>query len=84
MTMKDAHGHGSDSGNPSTIKSGGLRGVGLAAGYSAPIGAANRRPDRDFKSDADRTVYDLRQRMASTGPGHTAGLMQGVKNLLGG
>jgi len=79
MTMKDAHGHGSDSGNPSTIKSGGLRGVGIAGGFSGkPL--APRQPT----SEAMRTVADLRSRMSSAEPGHSSALMQGIKNLLGG
>jgi hypothetical protein len=76
--MKDARGHGSD------MRSGGLRGVTLGPDFRAPIGAMKMRPDRDFKNDAERTVYDLRQRMASAGPGHKTGLMQGIKNFLGG
>ena len=76
--MKDARGHGSD------IRSGGLRGVTLASGFRAPSQAGAMRPDRDFKTDADRTVAGLRARMAGTGPGHQTGLMQGIKNFIGG
>ena len=42
------------------------------------------RHDRNYKNDAERTVADLRSRMSSTGDGHKAGLLQGIKNLLGG
>ena len=76
--MKDALGHGSD------IRSGGLRGVTLGPNYRAPISGSKMRPDRDYKNDAERTVADLRSRMSSTGDGHKAGLLQGIKNLLGG
>lgn len=76
--MKDAQGHGSN------IRSGGLNGVSLGEGFRASISGSRMRPDRDFKTDADRTVADLRSRMQSAGPGHKAGLVQGIKNLLGG
>lgn len=88
--MKDARGHGSDG------KGGGGRGpLGFRGGSSvyrsqpfeiahgAQFGPSRMKSDRDFKSDADRTVHDLRSRMSNTGPGHQTGLMQGIKNLLG-
>lgn len=83
--MKDAKGHGSEGrgvGAASTIKSGGLRGVGLAFGATMP--SDRMKPDRDYKNDAERTVADLRGRMTGTGPGHQAGLLQGIKNFFGG
>lgn len=83
--MKDAKGHGSNGrGGVSIIQSGGLRGVGLSNNYRAPLAGANRRPDRDYTSDAARTVGELRSRMANTGDGHKTGLLQGIKNILGG
>jgi len=78
---KDARGHGSDGGT-GTFKTAGLKGVGIGANYHA---AQDRmRSNQDFNSPAARTVFGLRQQMASTGPGHRAGLLQGIKNLLGG
>lgn len=74
--MKDARGHGSDGR--------GNKGIPLAAGFRAPSQANAMRPDRDYKNDAERTVADLRQRMADTGPGHQRGLVQGIRNLFGG
>lgn len=79
--MKDARGHGSNGRGGSFLQSGGLKGVAIAA--DARFTNTPMRPDRDFKTDADRTVHDLRQRMANTGPGHQRGLMQSIKNLLG-
>jgi hypothetical protein len=78
--MKDAHGHGSNGGS-TTFKTAGLKGVGLSANFSAP---SMMKSGRDFKTDADRTVYDLRQRMAGAGAGESHGLMQGIRNFLGG
>jgi len=74
--MKDARGHGSD-GRAN-------KGIPLAAGFRAPMSGAAMRPDHDFKTDADRTVAGLRARMVGTGPGHQTGLMQGIKNFIGG
>lgn len=73
--MKDALGHGSD-GRAN-------KGIPLAAGFRAPSQAGVMKSDRDFKTDADRTIAGLRSRMTNTGPGHQAGLMQGIKNLFG-
>lgn len=94
--MKDAKGHGSDaraagafvrrvsgegarnspSGRPLMAQ--------LAPEARFPSQANAMRPDRDYTSDTARTVFGLRQRMQATGPGHRTGLMQGIKNLLGG
>src|ERR1700726_4138503 len=74
--MKDARGHGSDGR--------GNKGIPLAPGFHAPSQANAMRPDRDYKNDAERTVADLRSRMTNTGPGHQAGLFQGIKNFIGG
>jgi hypothetical protein len=54
----------------------------LSPGFKS-AGGAGMKPDRDT-SDAARTVSDLRSRMATTGAGHKTGLMQGIKNFLGG
>lgn len=89
--MKDALGHGSNSrggggnyGDPrlrgnysdTRIKTAGMRGVGLAPGFHATA--------RPMPGDAARTVFGLRQQMTNTGPGHRAGLIQAIKNFLGG
>jgi hypothetical protein len=74
--MKDARGHGSDGRAGSLGKSG----IGIAASFQA---TSHMKPSRDYTSDAARTVGDLRQRMQGAGPGHQAGLMQGIRNLLG-
>jgi len=79
--MKDAKGHGSDARGASIIKSGGLKGVSIGPNFR---GTSRMRPDRDFKNDAARTVGELRSRMANTGDGHKTGLLQGIKNILGG
>lgn len=76
--MKDARGHGSNS-----------RG---SFGQRQPFAQGRNlfaiQPGASFqpraKTDAKRTVEDLRNQMRFTGPGHRAGLMQGIKNLLGG
>ena len=89
--MKDAKGHGSDSrggsggtpgfgshvlkyrgpnvAEPTAMKTSLSRGT-LSPGYA--------------KEDNARTISDLRARMSGTGPGHATGLLQGIKNLLGG
>ena len=82
--MKDAQGHGSNS-RGDAYSTSRPAGSGLPFHVSQNFGAVSRmRPDRDFKTDADRTVSDLRSRMSNTGPGHSVGLLQGIKNLLGG
>lgn len=70
--MKDARGHGSE------IRNAGLRGVTLAPGFRA---VSHMKP---VPTDTARTVQDMRARLAGTGPGHAIGLMQGIRNLLGG
>lgn len=62
--------HGSD------IRTSGLHGVALAPTFRA---ASHMRPDRDFKTDADRTVADLRGQMTGT----RRGVMQVIKNIFG-
>ena len=71
--MKDAYGHGSNGRDN--------KGIPLSPGFRAPSQMNAMKPDRDYKNDAERTVADLRTRMAATGPGHQAGLVQGIKNL---
>jgi hypothetical protein len=76
--MKDAHGHGSD----------GRGSFGQRQPYAQGRNLFSIAPGASFKSrpktDAKRTVEDLRNQMRFTGPGHRTGLMQGIKNLLGG
>ena len=78
--MKDAKGHGSESHGGTIIQSGGLKGVNISPNYRS---VSRMRPDQDM-TDTQRTVADLRSRMSNTGPGHSTGLLQGIRNLLGG
>jgi hypothetical protein len=79
--MKDAHGYGSNGrGAP-----GSFNGIAVHQNFRAPLAGQKMRLDRDFKTPADRAVYTIRQQLASAqGEGHKDGLMQGLKNLLGG
>lgn len=73
--MKDARGHGSDSrGGSVPFKTAGLRGVGLAL---------NAKFEPRYSNSKD-VVDSLRSQMRGTGAGHQAGLLQGIKNFLGG
>lgn len=81
---KDARGHGSEGGRGGVSRP---VGSGLQFGVASKFkskGGAGMKSDRDHTSDAARTVSDLRSRMATTGAGHKTGLMQGIKNFLGG
>ena len=92
--MKDARGHGSDSrggiGPEAKARARAAflnyRGPTLqeAARRGAAFGGGRGKPLPQDNLDTRRTVNDLRSRMTSTGPGHMAALMQGIKNLLGG
>ena len=80
--MKDAKGHGSDARGNSAINDRLKRpriGMTVDAVFSRQVGRSNIMP-----SEGQRTVNDLRNRMQDTGPGHQAGLLQGIKNLVGG
>lgn len=76
--MRDARGHGSDPRNSASgsqrFKTAGLRGMGLAPGATFLPRYGN----------AKQVVEAMRAQMRTTGPGHRAGLMQGIKNFLGG
>jgi len=74
--MKDARGHGSSArANSHNMSFGIAPGVHLSSGMKGP------QP----RSDTARTIADLRTRLRSTpGEGHATGLMQGIKNFLGG
>ena len=82
--MKDARGHGSDTrgefrpNDPMPMKHGmiGFRTGG--PGFSGKVLNAGAM------SDAQKTVARMREQLQSTGPGHSAGILQGIKNLLGG
>lgn len=76
--MKDANGHGSE-GRGAVPFDRSKIGMTVGARFS-------NRPlrGRGDQTDTQRTVADLRTRMQSTGPGHQTGLMQGIKNILGG
>jgi len=84
--MKDAQGHGSNARgsfglrSAPTIKTGSLKTVGLNLGFRA---SSAMKPDHDYRTDADRTVAELRSQMQNTGQGHQTALGQGVKNLSG-
>lgn len=79
--MKDAKGHGSEGRGSDRAVPFDRSKIGMTVGAHfsdrALRGVGNQ-------TDTQRTVADLRARMASTGPGHQSGLWQGVKNLLGG
>ena len=77
--MKDARGHGSESRGAMSRPAGSGLPFHLGRGFSA---VSRMKPDRDM-TDTQRTVSDMRSRMSGTGPGHSAGLLQGIKNLLG-
>ena len=80
---KDSGGHGSEGGRGGVSRP---VGSGLQFGVASKFkskGGAGMKPDHDM-SDAHRTVSDLRSRMSGTGAGHQTGLMQGIKNFLGG
>lgn len=77
--MKDAHGHGSDprgiGGGFSTFKTGVLKDVGVSH---------DARFSPKAYGNINRTVASMRAQMQNTGAGHRFGLMQGIRNLLGG
>ena len=79
--MKDAKGHGSEG-------RGGDRAVPFDRSKIGMTVGANfsDRPLRGVgdRTDTQRTVANLRARMQDAGPGHQSGLLQGIKNLLGG
>jgi len=75
---KDAQGHGSEGRGARPFDRSGI-GMTASAQFSGkPLrGVSNQ-------TDTQRTVADMRTRMQNTGPGHQTGLMQGIKNFLGG
>ena len=76
--MKDAKGHGSEG-------RGGDRAVPFdRSKIGMTIGARFSGKMLGPQSDNARTIAGLRTRMQNTGPGHQSGLLQGIKNFLGG
>jgi hypothetical protein len=76
--VKDARGHGSN-GTSARVDLGRNR-IALAPGASFSRNVRQWRPE----SDTQRTVSDMRNRLASTpSAGHQRSLMQGIRNLLG-
>jgi hypothetical protein len=76
--VKDARGHGS-SGNSARVDLMRNR-VGMAQSASFSKNVKSWAP----QSDTQRTVSDMRNRLASTSSaGHQRTLMQGIRNLLG-
>jgi len=83
---KDARGHGSDGrggsdvvGNTRRFSHGTPAGISLHGKFSA----GQRSPGYQ-QDDTKRTISDLRSRLSNTGPGHQVGLLQGIRNFLGG
>lgn len=80
--MKDAKGHGSDARGDSSVNDRLKRpriGMTVNAVFSNRALKPNLMP-----TEGQRTVNNLRNQMAGTGPGHAAALGQAVRNLLGG
>jgi hypothetical protein len=78
--MKDAKGHGSDAYGDSLVNDRLKR---SRIGMLTSAVFSNRHGGGGDRTDTQRTVVNLRTQMQNTGPGHQAGLLQGIKNLMG-
>ena len=80
--MKDARGHGSDGRGGGSSASDYLKRsqIGLAPGR----GFSGKQLSGSTLSDTQRTVGRMREQLQYAGPGHSAGIIQGIKNFIGG
>jgi hypothetical protein len=77
--VKDPRGHGSDGRDGGSFSKRQQIGISmLGPGFSG------RQLSPQTKTQVQRTVTQMRERLHNTGPGHSSALMQGIRNLLGG